>query len=201
MIVRNADLENIDMEKDGRMREFATVAAGFRLPRWEQIPTLGLYMDQVVTVIDRSLAPILDFSNEAFITAAMVNNYVKLGMVRKPERKKYSREHIVGLMVITVLKQSLAIGDIRLGMDAVLTAENAEQSYDNFCDYLERALQIVAQRVLSPDNPPQIDITGDPMIMMAVCSFATKIFAAKMLSIVREEQNNPSDASGRMEDS
>lgn len=186
-------MENIHLERDGRMLDFAHSVSEFKLPRWEQIPALGLYMDQVITVIEKALAPILDFNGEAFITSSMVNNYVKLGMVQKPERKKYNREHISGLIVITVLKQSLAIGDIRLGMDAVLTGEKQQQAYDSFCEYLERAMQIVAQSVISPDATASIDLTGDPMIMMAACSFATKIFAAKMLSIVREKEVNEND--------
>lgn len=181
-------MENNHLERDSRMLAFAKVVSEFRLPRWEQIPALGLYMDQVITVIEKALAPILDFNGEAFITSSMVNNYVKLGMVQKPDRKKYSREHISSLIVITVLKQSLAIGDIRLGMDAVLTGEERQAAYDIFCEYLEHAMQIVAQSVISPEDTASIDITGDPMIMMAACSFATKIFASKMLSIIRDEE-------------
>ena len=108
-------MNHLNFGNDERMAVFADSVASFRLPRWEQIPTLGLYMDQVVTVVEKSLTPLLGFGGEAFITAAMVNNYVKLGMVRKPEKKKYDREHIAGLLVITVLKQSLAIRDIRQG--------------------------------------------------------------------------------------
>ncbi len=181
-------MENVNFEKDDRMLAFVRVVSEFRLPRWEQIPALGLYMDQVVTVIEKVLSPVLCFNGEAFITSSMVNNYVKLGMVQKPEKKKYGREHIAGLIVITVLKQSLAIGDIRLGMDTVLTGGPKAQSYDSFCDYVERALQIVADSVSSPENTAEISLEGDPLILMAACSFATKIFAAKMLSVVRENE-------------
>lgn len=180
-------MENVRFERNQKMLDFAHSVSAFKLPRWEQIPSLGLYMDQVITVIEKALAPILDFNGEAFITSSMVNNYVKLGMVQKPEKKKYSREHIIGLIVITVLKQSLAIGDIRQGIDAVLIGGEKQKAYDSFCEYLERALQIVAQSVISPEEKANIDLTGDPLIMMAACSFATKIFAAKMLCILREE--------------
>ena len=44
-------MENIQLFSDSRMMEYAETAEKFRLPRWEQIPTLGLYMDQVVTVM------------------------------------------------------------------------------------------------------------------------------------------------------
>lgn len=181
-------MENIDLERDDRMLEYVQKVKAFRLPRWEEIPSLGLYMDQVVTVIEKALLPLLGFNGEAFITSSMVNNYVKLGMVQKPEKKKYSREHIAGLIVITVLKQSLAIGDIRLGIDAVLTGGEKDKAYDSFCAYLERALGIVADGVISPEKQTVVTLEGDPMIIMATCSFATKIFAAKMLAIVRDQE-------------
>ena len=187
LYVRIDWLENVEFEKDSRMLDFAHTVCEFKLPRWDQIPSLGLYMDQVVTVIEKSLAPILDFSREAFITSSMVNNYVKLGIVQKPEKKKYSREHIAGLMVITILKQSIAISDIRLGIDEVIKNQERAEAYDSFCEYLERAMWIVSQSVISPCDSANIDMTGNPLIMMAACSFATKIFAAKMLSIVRDD--------------
>ena len=185
-------METTAWDKTQAMTAFAQEAAAFRLPRWEQIPSLGLYMDQVVTVVEKSLTPLLGFSGEAFITAAMFNNYVKLGMVRKPEKKKYSREHIAGLLVITVLKQSLAIRDIRQGMDTVLLGRQPAEAYDSFCDDLERALRLVGATLLSSEKTTEIDLPGDPLILMAACSFATRLYAAKMLAVVRDnaEQEN-----------
>ena len=68
-------MENIQLFSDSRMMEYAETAEKFRLPRWEQIPTLGLYMDQVVTVIDQVLNPLIGFDEEAIITPSMINNY------------------------------------------------------------------------------------------------------------------------------
>lgn len=183
-------MENINFGSNKKMIEYANEVAAFRLPRWEQIPSLGLYMDQVVTVIEKALFSVLGFNREAFITPAMVNNYVKLGMVRKPDKKKYSREHLASLIVITILKQSIAIGDIRLGMDSVLSEDNPEGAYDSFCDYVERAMKIVASGMLAPEDSIEIrydELVGDAMITMAACSFAAKVFTSKMLSIVREQ--------------
>lgn len=183
-------MENINFASDVRMKEFAEKASEFKLPRWEQIPSLGLYMDQVVTVTEKMLAPVLGFNGEAFITSSMINNYVKLGMMQKPDKKKYSREHIACILVITILKQSLAISDIRLGMDAILKQINTENAYNSFCDYVEYAIKTVALSVISSDASAYIDFKfniGNAMITMAACSFATKIFTGKMVSIIRED--------------
>lgn len=183
---------NTGFGADERLKAYAESVSEFRLPRWDKIPTLGLYMDQVVTVIEQTLSPIIGFDGEAIITPAMVNNYVKLGMVQKPDKKKYSREHIASLIVITILKQATAIGDIRLGIDTVLQSGEMDTCYDNFCDYVERAVRKVAGSVISTENTVEINFSfnsAHAMMTMAVCSFATKIFTAKMLSIVRENSH------------
>ena len=185
-------MDNILFGKDSRMTDYVKIAEDFSLPRWEQIPTLGLYMDQVVTVIEQVLSPLIGFEGEACITPSMINNYVKLGMVQKPDKKKYSRDHIASLIVITILKQSTAIGDIRLGIDTALKNGDKKICYDSFCDYVEKAVRIVAQSVVSTDDMVSLQFSFNPehtMITAAVCSFATKIITAKMLSIIREDND------------
>ena len=182
-------VENISFGSDQRMTEYAAAMADFKLPRWEQIPALGLYMDQVITVIDQALSPMIGFNEEPIITPSMINNYVKLGMVRKPEKKKYSREHIASLIVITILKQSASIGNIRLGIDTALKNSDPQSSYDSFCDYVERSVRIVIHTAISNDETVQLEFSFNSrhaFITMAVCSFATKIVTAKMVSILRE---------------
>lgn len=192
-------MDNVNSVKNSSMIAYAESVSQFKLPRWEQIPTLGLYMDQVVTVIEHALSPLIGFNGEAIITPSMINNYVKLGMVHKPDKKKYSREHIASLIVITILKQATAIGDIRLGIDTVLKSGDKAVCYDSFCDYVERSIQIVAQSVLVTEQEgenTEIHFSynvNHTMITMAVCSFATKIFTSKMLSIIREESEADRD--------
>lgn len=51
----------------------------FQLPRWNLLPDIELYMDQVLTLIEKYLSPLIVQPNQKIITAAMINNYVKLG--------------------------------------------------------------------------------------------------------------------------
>ena len=182
-------MENVKLYSDRNMIDYAKTVADFRLPRWEQIPALGLYMDQVITVIDQALSPLIGFGEEATITPSMINNYVKLGIVRKPDKKKSSREHIASLIVITILKQSASIGDIRLGIDTALKNGDTQSSYDSFCDYVERSVKTVAKSAVNGDETVRLyfDFNSEhALITMAVCSFATKIVTAKMVSVIRE---------------
>ena len=68
-----------------------------QLPSWESLPQLDLYMDQVMVLMERYLALFSD-GKDKLITPSMINNYVKLGLIPPPVKKKYSREHLARLM-------------------------------------------------------------------------------------------------------
>ena len=79
------------------------------LPQWELLPDIGLYMDQVITLMDRTFSPALP---KGEMTKSMVNNYVKVGLIPRPVGKKYDREHLAMLLMICVLKQALSMESI-----------------------------------------------------------------------------------------
>ncbi len=111
----------------------------FHCPRWEELPALSLYMDQVLIVLEEGLSPLFGGAEPA-ATAAMVNNYVKLKLVAAPGNKKYGREHIARLMMICVLKRAFSISEIA-GLLALLTRQREmRDAYDLFCQKLEARL-------------------------------------------------------------
>lgn len=79
------------------------------LPQWELLPDIGLYMDQVITLMDRTFSPALP---KGEMTKSMVNNYVKVGLIPRPVGKKYDREHLAMVLMICVLKQALSMESI-----------------------------------------------------------------------------------------
>ena len=81
------------------------------LPQWELLPDIGLYMDQVITLMDRTFSPALP---KGEMTKSMVNNYVKVGMIPRPVGKKYDREHLAMLLMICVFKPAAGLS-VRAG--------------------------------------------------------------------------------------
>ena len=73
---------------------------GFRLPRYAQIPDVGLYLEQVVRYVNTHLAPL----GEPELTSSMVSNYVKQGLISSPIKKSYTAEHLARLLFIAVVK-------------------------------------------------------------------------------------------------
>jgi len=86
-----------------------------QIPSWNELPDFGLYMDQVIVLMERALKGVLP---EGELTKSMVNNYVKVGLIPRPVGKKYEREHLALLLMICILKQALSMEEIAalLGM-------------------------------------------------------------------------------------
>lgn len=79
----------------------------------EQIPDLDLYMDQVITLFENNLASTKRNEEDKLLTKTMINNYTKDKLLMGAIKKKYSREHIILMILIYNLKQSIAINDIK----------------------------------------------------------------------------------------
>jgi len=81
---------------------------------WGQLPDLGLYMDQVITYLERQLDLFIKPGDENFMTPSMINNYAKAQIVPRTEGKKYGQEHIALLLAVFTLKRVLSVQDMNL---------------------------------------------------------------------------------------
>ena len=113
----------------------------FRMPRWEELPNIDLYMDQVLNYLYDSLGSYI--KDENLITKTMINNYVKNGVIDSPVKKKYNKLAISKLFIICILKQVYSINEIKNLIDIALNASSADISYNHFCDVLEESLNSV----------------------------------------------------------
>lgn len=78
------------------------------------IPNIDLYMDQVTTFMDNRLRKGARYpEQDKVMTKTMINNYAKNDLLPPPNRKKYSKEHILVLIFIYYYKGFLSIGDIQ----------------------------------------------------------------------------------------
>ena len=137
--------------EDVKMDELTNLCAHVaeqKLPRWNELPDLELYMDQVLSLIERYLGSYPGFDRKG-LTASMVNNYVKLGVMPPPVKKKYTRIHLAHLIIICVLKASLPIDLIKnLIMWSVEKSEESE-FYNEFCENFEISVKNTADPVLT----------------------------------------------------
>ena len=109
----------------------------FSYPKWEEIPSINLYLDQVLLYVNQ-ICPPASPDREKGLTASMVNNYVKHGYISKPEKKKYQRKQIARLIAITTLKSVFSIQEIAQTLNTLHTDTNSEELYNAFVDYMNK---------------------------------------------------------------
>ena len=130
---------------EAELKSICETLAGRTLPRWEALPDLELYMDQVTSLVGRYL------NADRELTASMVNNSVKHKVMPAPVRKKYTREHLAYLIVICTLKLVLPISTIRQMMADELADRELQSFYDAFCDLFEESCRETAKRHLKTE--------------------------------------------------
>ncbi|MGN1299082.1 MAG: DUF1836 domain-containing protein [Candidatus Scatovivens sp.] len=147
------------------------------LPRWEELPNIDLYLDQVVTLLEEYLGDFMTNKEDKIITKTMINNYVKHGVIKPPENKKYSKSHLARLIVICILKQIYSINDIKNLIKLALDTSEIQISYNSFCIELENAINLTFNGIKTNE---EIEMTKEKYILKNVAqSFVSKIYVEK----------------------
>ena len=115
----------------------------FHIPRWNELPSVDLYMDQIITFISESLRPLFHHGGTAPITKSMINNYVKAKIVDAPVNKKYPRQSVAMIIVVCILKNCFATDEIGKLIQLGLAMENTAETYNRFCESIENAVKSV----------------------------------------------------------
>ena len=157
---------------------YAEKIQSLHIPRWEELPSIDLYLDQVVTLIDKFLLPYLGNEDDSIlITKTMINNYVKQGIIKSPEKKKYNREHIACLFVICSLKTVYSISNISELIEVGITKFKVENSYNKFCTLFEYALKSIFKN--KHIEFPSTNIKEQILLQNVIQSVAYKIYVEK----------------------
>ena len=119
---------------------------GCLLPDWETLPDFGLYKDQLISFINRSLPSV---NGQIDLTASMINNYVKAGLIEKPNGKKYSREALAQLLMIVQLKLTTPM-DLVKSLLHPEDGTDTEALYRQFRRYQD---QVIAEYKKQEDAP------------------------------------------------
>ncbi len=122
--------------KEMMKRIMAETMKRFSLPRYEQLPDMGLYLEQTVKYVNQLFAPLECVE----ITGSMVRNYVKMGLIENPVKKQYYRQHIAYIIAVTLLKQVVPLEQIMVLFRRQKKVYSVEVAYDYFCMELENVM-------------------------------------------------------------
>lgn len=161
----------------------------FNIPRWEELPNIDLYVDQVVNYLNDCLGDYIkddnnDKKENQVVTKTMINNYVKQGVLEPPVKKKYNRKHIAYLFCICILKQVYSINDVNNLIKLAVKTTSTNAAYNSFCQELENAVNLTFEQKAYTSNITANDSNGDPsakyILRNVAQTFASKFYVQKV---------------------
>lgn len=177
------------------MYDLTTLRQRLRTQRpvdWDQLPDFSLYMDQVLSYMDRQ---VIRFDEDDGLTAAMVNNYTKSGLVPRAEGKKYNREHLAYLTAICILKRVMSTRDMDLLIKEELHGDRPiSDGYEAFCSSLDKALDLTANEM---DDRTGDDELADAAIHFALLSYAAGVASSRYVTLLRQRKEQSETAPGK----
>lgn len=162
----------------------------YRCPRYEQLPDISLYSDQIIDALDRYATPLLTDGSEHVITPTMINNYVKQRLIPPPEKKRYDRDHLAHLYCICLLKQVFSISEIAALLEVQKQSYPFPVAYNYFCTEVERALRASFSTRDFPPSCASVVTPESELVRTAALSIACKLFTSRFLKLYLPESES-----------
>ena len=170
----------MDMEMKRRM---AGSIRGFRLPRYAEIPTVGLYLEQTIKYINAYLAPLGCLE----LTGSMVSNYVKKGLIPAPVKKQYFPEQISYLFFVALAKNLTSMENIDLLISVQRATYTLPVAYDYMCGELENMLFYFFGLKDRPEELGETDSDEKNLLRGLIMSAANVIYLNNYIEYLRKQ--------------
>lgn len=154
---------------------------------WEALPDIALYMDQVISYMPRQL---IRYDESENLTSAMVNNYIKDGLLPRADGKKYGQTHLAYLTAICALKQVLSVKEMKTLIQDGLQGREPQRVYDYFCRALDKALSDTADELDEATEPENLSRLA---LELALRSYADRLACQRILSLLQEKEAEPEE--------
>lgn len=167
--------------------------------KWEQLPDIGLYMDQVVTYVDRQLSLHSKTAEKYNVTSAMINNYIKAGLLPRANQKKYNLNHLALLTIIGALKPVLSIQELQIMLENNKTEAEVATLYSRFLQEQQAAVnetnEIVSARInqltkTCAESGTSLQFELQQLAMDLAIDARVRILVAGQILAAVEEVNN-----------
>lgn len=169
------------MNKDLTM-QMADSIKDFRLPRYSELPDIGLYLEQTTKYINSFLSPLGCME----ITTSMISNYVKKGVISSPTKKLYYAEQIAHLIFIAVAKNILSIENISILIEMQRKSYTYEVAYDYFCSELENMLFYIFKLKDTVEDIGITDTDEKDMLRTVIIAATNMIHLNKCLELKKK---------------
>lgn len=164
-------------------QQVAEAFRDFRLPRYNEIPNVGLYLEQTTKYICEYLAPL----QENALTSSMISNYVKKDLIANPVKKLYSRDQIAYLFFIAVAKSILSLDALTGFIKLQQQTYDLPKAYDYFCEELENLLQFTFElkdtvQIVGEDNTDE-----KRLLYTCIVAAVQKVYLERCLKVIASQ--------------
>ena len=164
-------------------RHMAESIRGLRLPRYAEIPTVGLYLEQTIKYINSYLAPLGCLE----LTGSMVSNYVKKGLIPAPVKKQYFPEQISYLFFVALAKNLTSMENIDLLISVQRGTYTLPVAYDYMCGELENMLFYFFGLKNRPEELGETESDEKNLLRGLIMSAANVIYLNNYIEYLRKQ--------------
>ena len=158
--------------------------ASFRLPRYSEIPSVGLYLEQACKYMGEFLTPLGDYA----LTPSMVSNYVKRHLIDSPVKKQYSRDQLAYLLLIAVAKNVLSLDALADFIRLQQRTYDLPRAYDYFCQQFEGMLKFCFELTDTIEDMGSDSTDEKRLLSTCVASVVQKVYLEKCLAEIAKEE-------------
>ena len=158
----------------------------FRLPRYKELPDVGLYLEQVTKYINGAVSELGCMQ----ITSAMISNYVKQGVISPPVKKQYYREQIAYLIFIAIAKHVLRIEHIKKILLHQKKSYTPDMAYDYFCSEFENMLFDICGIKEAEENIGVTDTDTKDVFKSVIISACHIIYVSNCFDTIPDENED-----------
>ena len=165
-------------------QEIARSIQDLRLPHYQEIPSVGLFLDQTAKYISEYLTPL----HGVELTASMISNYVKKGLIDSPVKKQYSREQIAYLIFIAIAKNVLSLDGLINFIAVQKRTYPLRIAYNYFCNQFEATLFFTAEVNDTMDIVGEDTADEKKLLFSCIVAVTQKIYLEKCLEVIAAEE-------------
>lgn len=156
----------------------------FHMPRYSEIPDVGLFLEQTTKFVAEYLSPLQSLN----ITSSMISNYVKKKLIANPVKKQYYRDQIAYILFIAIAKSVLSLEDIQTMIHLQNETHDCKEAYEYFCREFENVLYYVFGLT---DNITSVeDKDSDEKILLrnTIITIAHKIYLDECFRVMNDSE-------------
>ena len=206
------------MDKKTNIKDIISMAGGLDYINPKDIPSIDLYMDQLTTFMEDQLGKNRRNDEDKVMTKTMINNYTKNDLLPSPNKKRYSKQHLILLIYIYYLKNMLSINDIQTLLQPLIDGyfnankdgkdisdiyahlyEHLSQHYGDIIKDIVRTANM-ADAMYDPENDSYLhDLSM--ISLLSVDIYAKKKYVEHLVDKLRQESEDDAKAKARAQKS